>query len=63
MLISDPDRLRIRPKVSDPYGSGSGSGSATLNFKIRKGKTKFRKSCLNRLQDFVDENKREKNSK
>ncbi len=27
-LISVPDR--IRPKVSDPYGSGSGSGSATL---------------------------------
>jgi hypothetical protein len=25
-----PDRIRIRPKVSDPYGSGSGSGSATL---------------------------------
>ncbi len=30
MFISDPDRIRIRPKVSDPYGSGSGSGSATL---------------------------------
>jgi hypothetical protein len=23
MFISDPDRIRIRPKVSDPYGSGS----------------------------------------
>jgi hypothetical protein len=30
MFISDPDRIRIRPKVSGPYGSGSGSGSATL---------------------------------
>ncbi len=26
MFISDPDRIRIRPKVSDP----SGSGYATL---------------------------------
>jgi hypothetical protein len=24
MLISDPDRIRIWPKVSAPYGSGSG---------------------------------------
>jgi hypothetical protein len=30
MFISVPDRIRIRPKVSDPYGSGSGSGFATL---------------------------------
>ncbi len=30
MFISVPDRIRIRPKVSDPYGSGSGSGSTTL---------------------------------
>jgi hypothetical protein len=28
MFISVPDRIRIRPKVSDPYESGS--GSATL---------------------------------
>jgi hypothetical protein len=25
-----PDRIQIRPKVSDPSGSNSGSGSATL---------------------------------
>jgi hypothetical protein len=31
MFISDPDRIQIRPKVSDPYGSGSGSGSTTLS--------------------------------
>jgi hypothetical protein len=30
MFISVLDRIRIRPKVSDPYGSSSGSGSATL---------------------------------
>jgi hypothetical protein len=30
MFISVPDRIRIRQKVTDPYGSGSGSGSATL---------------------------------
>jgi hypothetical protein len=30
MFISDPDQIRIRPKVSAPCGSGSGSGSATL---------------------------------
>ncbi len=30
MFILDPDRIRIQPKVSDPYGYGSGSGSATL---------------------------------
>jgi hypothetical protein len=29
MFISVPDRIRIRPKVSDPYGSGSGSGSGS----------------------------------
>jgi hypothetical protein len=30
MFISVPDRIRIQPKVSGPYGSGSGSGSGTL---------------------------------
>jgi hypothetical protein len=30
MFISVPDRIRIRPKVSDSYGSSFGSGSATL---------------------------------
>jgi hypothetical protein len=29
MFISVPDRIRIRPKVSDPYGSGSGSATLT----------------------------------
>ena len=29
-FISVSDRIRIRPKVSDPYGPGFGSGSATL---------------------------------
>jgi hypothetical protein len=33
MFISVPDRIRIRPKVSDSYGSSFGSGSATLFFK------------------------------
>jgi hypothetical protein len=30
MFISDPDRIWIRPKVSDPYGSGSGSATLDL---------------------------------
>ncbi len=30
MFISVPDRIQIRPKVSDPYRSSFGSGSATL---------------------------------
>ncbi len=30
MFISVPDRIRIRPKVSDPYGSGSGSATLIL---------------------------------
>ncbi len=33
-VISVPDRIRIRPKISDPYGSGSGSGSATLKILV-----------------------------
>ncbi len=40
-FISDPDRIRIWPKVSDSYGSGSGSGSgsATLPKTQRRVKT------------------------
>jgi hypothetical protein len=40
MFISDPDRIRIRPKVSDPYGSGSGSGSGSATLV----KTEFSRS-------------------
>jgi hypothetical protein len=40
MFISDPDRIRIRPKVSDPYGSGS----ATLDYGVGAIRTRFQTS-------------------
>ncbi len=35
MFISVPDRIRIRPKVSYPSGSGSGSATLEKNIQIR----------------------------
>jgi hypothetical protein len=39
-FISVPDRIRIRPKVSNPSGSGSGSGSGSATL------TSYEEKCL-----------------
>jgi hypothetical protein len=54
MFISVPDRIRIRPKVSDPYGSGSGSTTLLgTGFAIRIQREKITHKNRKKLINFM----------